>query len=101
MTRYVTRYLVDGVRRERSSDGTHTHIAGVYVGNEYYPRQQVVRSIQLQNEWVAIIGRALAPIEVTGACPYPGCHEAPYVGTEASDPSADALDLLPERREAG
>lgn len=100
MTRYVTRYMVDGVRHERSSDGTHMHIAGVYVGDDYYPRQQVVRSINLQNEWVAIIGDMVSPIDVVSNCPYRGCQVAPYVHSASPMPGTDSLDLLPVRREA-
>ena len=100
MTRYVTRYMVDGVRRERSSDGTHLHIVGVYVGETYYPRQQVVRSINLLNEWVAIVGDMVSPIDVVSACPHRNCSEAPYVRSASPVPGTDSLELLPVRAEA-
>ncbi len=100
MTRYVTRYMVDGVRHERSSDGSHLHIAGVYVGDDYYPRQQLVRSIELQNEWVAIIGDMVSPISIVDECPHCNCAVTPYVRSSSPMSGTDSLELLPDRAEA-
>ena len=96
MTRYVTRYTVTGVRRERSADGSHTHIAGVFAGNHYFPRQQVIRSISLLNDWVARAAGREAPIVVVESCPYNDCGESPYIQTPSAAGAGGNIDLLPE-----
>ena len=95
MTRYVTRYTVTGVRRERSADGTHTHVAGVYAGERYFPRQQVIRSINLLNDWVARSAGRELPILVVDTCPHSDCGEAPYIQATGSDNNQDGMDWLP------
>ena len=92
MTRYVTRYTVTGVRRERSADGSHTHIAGVYAGENYFPRQQVVRSINLLNHWVARGPGHETAIVVVGSCPLGECPESAYLQT----PESDNMAFLPD-----
>ncbi|MHB0927597.1 MAG: hypothetical protein ACYC3W_01550 [Candidatus Nanopelagicales bacterium] len=95
MTRFVTRYVVTGVRRGLSADGSHSHITGVYAGGAYFPREQLVRSIQLRNEWVVRMADELVPVRVTDACPYRNCTESPYVRSISPEPGTDVLDLLP------
>lgn len=96
MTRYVTRYTVTGVRRERSADGSHTHISGVYAGGNYFPRQQVIRSINLLNDWVARAAGRETPIVVVASCPYFDCTESPYLQTPDGAENSDGMELLPE-----
>jgi hypothetical protein len=96
VTRYVTRYTVTGVRRERSADGSHTHIAGVFAGDHYFPRQQVIRSINLLNDWVAKSAGRETPIVVVDSCPQDGCKESPYIQTLQVADSIGGIDVLPE-----
>lgn len=96
MTRFVSRYVVTRVRRERAADGTHMHIAGVYAGGEYFPRQQVVRSLDLLNNWVARASGRDIPIDVVETCPYEPCEEAPYLRSRAHVEGDDPLETLPE-----
>ena len=95
MTRYVTRYTVTGVRRERSADGTHTHVVGVYAGEHYFPRQHVIRSINLLNDWVARSAGRELPILVVDACPHEDCTETPYLLASNGETNADGMDSLP------
>ena len=95
MTRYVTRYTVTGVRRERSADGSHTHVTGVYAGEHYFPRQQVIRSINLLNDWVARAAGRELPIIVVETCPHFGCAEAPYIQTSDGSERFDGMEWLP------
>lgn len=96
MTRYVSRYVVTGVRRERSPDGSHLHIAGVFADEHYYPRQQVLRSLRLMNSWVAAIpGRPIAI--VAGTCPHSTCTEDDCITTPVVGDGEDVLAHLPER----
>lgn len=95
MTRYVTRYTVTGVRRERSADGSHTHVAGVYAGEHYFPRQQVIRSIHLLNDWVARASGRETPIVVIAECPHADCAESPYLHAANGSPDSDGMEWLP------
>lgn len=94
MTRYVTRYVVTRVRREPSSDGTHTHIAGVFVGDEYFPRQQVIRSIGLLNDWVARFAGLDRPLVVVESCPFAACTDAPYIEAFGDVEASKGMSLL-------
>jgi hypothetical protein len=96
VTRYVTRYTVTGVRREQSADGSHTHISGVFAGGNYFPRQQVIRSINLLNDWVARAAGNETPIVVVDSCPYFDCAVSPYLQTPDNAEHVDAMKLLPE-----
>lgn len=96
MTRYVTRYTVTGVRRERSADGSHTHISGVYAGGSYFPRRQVIRSINLLNDWVARAAGRDTPIVVVESCPHFDCSESPYIQTPVGEENLDGMEALPE-----
>lgn len=95
MTRYVTRYTVTGVRRERAADGSHTHVAGVYAGEHYFPRQQVIRSINLLNDWVAKAAGREVPIVVIEACPHVECMESPYIQASDGTNAIDGMEWLP------
>ena len=96
MTRFVSRYIVTRVRRERASDGSHMHITGVYAGGEYFPRQQVVRSLDLLNDWVARAAGRDTPIDVVDQCPHRCDDAAPYLRSRVEIEGADPLELLPE-----
>lgn len=90
-------YYVTKIRKERSADGSHEHIAGVCtITDEFYSRSQVVASINGGNTWWTYVNGALgALIRVITYCPAGSCRMTPYITTRADDLLDDNLESLP------
>ncbi len=91
----MARYTVTRVRKERSADRTHEHIAGVCTqANGYYTRQQVVDSINAGHTWVTGAEGYTAIIETMNFCPKPNCYASPYIKTNPNSTKKDNLENL-------
>jgi Protein of unknown function (DUF3892) len=88
--------VVTRVRKERSSDGTHEHIAGVCtMENYYYTRGQVVTGIDAGQDWKTFGGGQYAVIHKITYCRAAGCYLSPYITTAPDHTTANNLDNLP------
>jgi hypothetical protein len=93
----MANYTVTKVRKERSADGTHRHIAGVITdAGTFYPRGQVADSIKAGNAWITSAGGYRAVIAVISYCPRTGCYANPYLRTNPDSTKLDNLENLPE-----
>lgn len=93
MTRFVTRYEVTGVSRTWTADGSHTHISGLYTQDGYYPSDQVLRSIELRNHWVAASPHGAIRLDVSTCRQRHDCRAVVIVGV-LPDGHAATLDHL-------
>jgi hypothetical protein len=88
-------YTVTRVRKERSTDGTHEHIAGVCTtANVYYTRREVVDSINGGNTWRTSAGGYSATITPTNYCLKANCFASPYIKTNPNSTKKDNLENL-------
>ena len=91
----MSHYTVTAVRKERSEDGTHEHIAGVCTsGGVYYTRQEVVESLAAGHVWRSSAGGHTATIFATTFCLAPGCLARPYIRTRPDSTDLDNLENL-------
>lgn len=87
---------VTRVRKERSADGTHKHIAGVCTtDNYYYTRAQVVAGLDAGASWQTSGGGRYARIKKTASCPHGSCPLTPYITTAPDHTTQNNLDNLP------
>jgi len=93
----VSTYLVTAVRKEWSADGTHKHIAGVWVSDQLYSRAQVVNSINSGNTWKTSHGTYSATIHPVQYCRRAACRATPYIETNPNSTAADNLENLPDK----
>jgi hypothetical protein len=87
-------YYATRVRKERSADGTHEHIAGVCTGTTYWTRRQVVDSISSGDAWYTDAGGSNAKIEPINYCPRGACLATPYIRTNPNGIGKDNLENL-------
>jgi hypothetical protein len=93
----MARYTVTKVRKERSADGSHRHIAGVITASGiFYSRSEVADSIKAGNSWITSAGGYTAVIQVISYCPRSGCYANPYLKTNPDSTKLDNLENLPE-----
>jgi Protein of unknown function (DUF3892) len=93
----LTTYTVKRVRKERSADGSHQHIAGVCTtDNRHYTRLAVVDSINAGNTWETSAGGFTATILTIRYCPRSGCLASPYLKTNPNSNELDNLENLPK-----
>jgi hypothetical protein len=93
----LTTYTVNKVRKERSADGSHQHIAGVCTtDNRVYTRVMVVDSINAGNTWRTSAGGYTATISTIRYCPRSGCLASPYLKTNPNSDKLDNLENLPK-----
>jgi hypothetical protein len=93
----VTTYTVTKVRKESSSDGTHTHLEGVISdAGVHYTRKDVVDSINAGNTWQTSAGGYTAKIHTLSYCPKSACYATPYIETYPDSTKLDNLENLPE-----
>jgi len=88
--------VVTKVRKERSSDGSHEHIAGVCTtdaGN--FTRAQVVAGVDAGQNWRTYGGGQYATIHKVQYCKAAGCYLTPYITTAPDHTTANNLDNLP------
>lgn len=90
----MSTYYATHVRKERSADGSHEHIAGVCTGTTYWTRRQVVDSINAGNAWYTDAGGSKAKIETITYCPNRGCLATPYIRTNPNSTGKDNLENL-------
>lgn len=93
----MSTYIVNAVRKEWSADGTHRHIAGVWVNGQYYTRAQVVSSINAGNTWKTSHGGYRATIHPVQYCRRVACMATPYIETNPDSTTADNLENLPDK----
>jgi len=87
---------VNRVRKERSADGTHQHIAGVCTTEDgYYTRDLVVIGIDAGENWSTYGGGQYARIRKIANCQYPACRLSPYITTAPDHTTENNLDDLP------
>jgi hypothetical protein len=74
---------VIGVRMEQASDGSHRHVTGVWVQENYdgppYTPRQVAESIREGETWQARVEGVQARVQPAARCPHPGCELKPYL----------------------
>jgi Protein of unknown function (DUF3892) len=88
-------YIVTGVRKETSADGTHRHISGVCTqGGIRHTRQEVVDSIRAGNRWKTLADGREADIQPVDTCPHPGCTASPYIRSNPDSTEKDNLENL-------
>jgi hypothetical protein len=87
---------VTKVRKERVSDGTHEHIAGVCTTDgTYSSRAQVAASIDAGSAWYSSGGGSTARIRKIAHCPAAACLASPYITTDPDHTTANNLENLP------
>jgi Protein of unknown function (DUF3892) len=88
--------VVTRARRESSALRTHEHIVGVCTAsNTYYPRSDVLESIDRGEDWYTSDGRSAARIRKIAGCPEPGCSLRPYITTAPDHTPRNNLENLP------
>jgi hypothetical protein len=87
-------YTVTRVRKERATDGTHEHIAGVCTASGYYTRRQVVDSINGGSTWKTSASGYSATITPMNYCPKANCYASPYIKTNPNSSEKDNLENL-------
>jgi hypothetical protein len=92
----VETFIVSGVRKESSADGSHMHIGWVCTEDGLrYTRQEVFDSIRDGNIWMTRSEGYVAQIEPIDKCPQPGCDATPYIRTNPDSTKQDNLEYLP------
>jgi hypothetical protein len=80
---------VIGVRRERSADGSHRHVTGVWVQENDdgppYTLRQVAESIREGETWRARVDGVEARVQPAARCPHLGCKMQPYLTIRDGD----------------
>jgi hypothetical protein len=86
-------FIVNRVRKETSSDGTHRHLEGVCTtANLHYTRKAVVDSIKAGDHWTTVGGGVIRPIN---KCPVARCMATPYITTRPDESLDNNLENLP------
>jgi hypothetical protein len=88
--------VVTKVRKERSSDGTHEHIAGVCLQDgAYRARVAVIAGLDAGQDWKTFGGGTYAVIHKITYCKAAGCYLSPYITTAPDHTTPNNLDNLP------
>lgn len=95
----MSTYNVTKVRKEKvTKEGqSHEHIIGVITESDvYYKNQEVVDSINANNEWYTkVAGEPKAKIRKKDYCPHSTCLHKPYLTTEPDHSTKNNLENLP------
>lgn len=89
--------IVVAVRKQGSTNGTHTHISSVKTqSGGTFTRAEVVAGINAGQTWrtEGSDGSSATIRKLTG-CPYPGCNVTPYITTAPDHTTKNNLDNLP------
>ncbi len=87
---------VTRVRKERSADGGHEHIAGVCTSDGiHHKRAYVAARIDAGETWWSSGGGQLARIRKISFCPRPACLANPSITTAPDHTTQNNLENLP------
>lgn len=91
----MSEYIVTGVRKALSADGTHRHISEVCTqGAIYFTRQEVIDCIWAGHTFRTLVDGHSVEVHIIESCIHTGCLLGPYIATDPDSTDKDNLENL-------